>query len=226
MISCVAALTLVLALLWGGAGIVAQNASSQSVVSPCIILDAGHGSPDGGTTGVDGQVEKDINLAITLKTEKFLKLAGYNVILTRADDSGIFDNNLSTIRKKKISDMNKRLDVINKNPNNIFVSIHQNYYEGASSGSQIFYSPNNPNSKIFAQTIQDSIKELIQPENHRKIKQSDRSLFLLLHAKSPAVLIECGFLSDYKEAKLLASDEYQNKMAFCIYVSIVRYFSL
>jgi len=200
-----------------------KPAISQAILSPTIIIDAGHGSPDGGTTGVNGVVEKDINLAIAVKTAELLKFGGYNVIMTRKDDQSLADSDLHTIRKKKVDDMNKRLGIINSTPNSIFVSIHQNYYEGYSQGAQMFHGKKNESSKILAQTMQDTFKELIQPENHRKIKSSDRSLYLLENAESTAVMIECGFLSDYTESRLLATNEYQSKIAFCIYASITDF---
>jgi len=214
---------LALLLLFYSTETLSKKASSQGITKPTIILDAGHGEPDGGTRGVGGESEKDINLSITLKTAQLLTLYGFDVMLTRPGDDGIYSNNAKTIRQKKVEDMHKRLAIVRDRPNSLFVSIHQNYYEGYSVGCQIFYSPNNEESKLLAQTVQDTFKNLLQPDNNRKIKASDRSLYLLHNIKSPAIMVECGFLSDVKEARLLNTEDYQRQVAFCITSGLTEY---
>ncbi|MBC8569588.1 N-acetylmuramoyl-L-alanine amidase [Zongyangia hominis] len=201
-------------------------ADAQPQVSKRVIVDAGHGGMDGGAVGVDGIVEKDINLAIALKVRDQLVLNGYEVIMTRDSDISIHDPDKTSVRQQKVSDIKNRMKIIEENPDAIFVSIHQNQF-GVSKyfGAQMFFSPNNPESELLSQTLQDTFKELLQPENERVHKKADKNLYLLYHAKSPAVLIECGFLSNPDEARKLTTAEYQNEVAFAITSAINRYFS-
>lgn len=186
-----------------------------------IIIDPGHGGFDGGAVGVNDIVEKDLNLQIALKLSDILKINGYNIILTRDGDYSTADEGLKTIREKKKSDMKNRLKLIKENPNGIFVSIHQNKFEKNSpKGTQVFYSTNNTDSERLAGIIQKNCSEILQPWNERMTKPSGRELYLLYYAKIPAVLVECGFISNYDEAKNLTDEEYQEKLAFVIFLSI------
>ncbi|MBQ3561613.1 MAG: N-acetylmuramoyl-L-alanine amidase [Oscillospiraceae bacterium] len=188
-----------------------------------IILDAGHGGEDGGAIGAGGIVEKDINLSITLKTAKFLRFFGYNVKLTRKTDIMTCDEGLDTQRERKISDIKNRLAMLNDSQCLCFISIHQNIFGGDARGAQVFYSKNEPESKKLAETLQYGISSLLQPENKRVIKEATKDIYLLHHAENPAVLVECGFISNSKEAALLSEDGYQNKMAFAIAFSSVKH---
>ncbi len=187
-------------------------------ISPTIIIDAGHGGIDGGAVGCNGIVEKDLNLKIALKLKTILTANGYNVIMTRETDI--------MIDGSKVKDMNARLKIIKNNPNAVFLSIHQNLFSSDSSwGAQVFYSPNNPNSNILASLLQSRFVELLQPNNKRIEKQTDSSLFLFKNTQSPAVLIECGFISNALDAKNLSNEDYQNKVAFVIFASLCDYYS-
>ncbi|MBQ2795072.1 MAG: N-acetylmuramoyl-L-alanine amidase [Oscillospiraceae bacterium] len=188
-----------------------------------IILDAGHGGEDGGAIGAGGIVEKDINLSITLKTAKFLRFFGYDVKLTRKTDIMTCDEGLDTQRERKISDIKNRLAMLNDSQCLCFISIHQNIFGGDARGAQVFYSKNEPESKKLAETLQYGISSLLQPENKRVIKEATKDIYLLHHAENPAVLVECGFISNSKEAALLSEDGYQNKMAFAIAFSSVKH---
>ncbi len=192
-----------------------------------IILDAGHGGEDGGAVGVDGIIEKDINLAITLKLKDLLEVSGYNVVLTRDKDVSIYDDNAESLREKKRSDLRNRSEIIednSKNKNAVFVSIHQNKFPNPKYfGTQIFYSKNDPKSEELATKVKDSVVGLIQPENKRAIKPADKKIFLLYNAHIPAIVVECGFLSNCEEAQKLSSEEYQNKMAFSIYCGLLGF---
>lgn len=191
-----------------------------------IIIDPGHGGPDGGAVGIDGAIEKYINLSISLKLRSFLLSSGFQVIMTREDDRTISDENCTTLRSMKTSDLHNRLKIANENPDAIFISIHQNIYtESYYSGAQVFYSQNNEESKYLAGIIQQDIIDMLQPENTRKIKPAQDNLYILYNVKSPAVLVECGFLSNYSECKKLQDDSYQNKIAFAIYYSVLQYYS-
>ena len=191
---------------------------------PVIIVDAGHGGEDGGAVAKDGTVEKNINLSISLKLEGLLRLYGYNVIMTRTDDKLIYDANAQTIREKKISDIRNRMKIINDNPNSILISIHQNHFtEPKYHGTQVFYSKNNFESKTLAQCIQNCVTANIQKENMRDVKKTGTEIYLLYHAKNPAVMVECGFLSNYNELEKLKQENYQMEMAFSIFSGIINY---
>lgn len=200
--------------------------SSENInLSKTIILDAGHGGFDGGAVAADGTIEKDINLKITLTLADFLKTAGYNVILTREADVSTDDVETDKIALRKKSDLKNRLELMKDYPQAVFISIHLNKFTtSAASGSQVFYSAKDERSKILGNAIQKSIKEKIQPENTRVIKQSGSSTFILHNATIPAVLVECGFLSNNLELKNLKTQEYQNKIAFCIFNGINDFF--
>lgn len=206
----------------------AKSSGNNSKEIPTIILDPGHGGEDGGAVGVDGIVEKDINLAISLKLQNFLEASGYKVIMTREKDTAIYDDNLKTLREKKRSDLRNRMGIINKSKEEektVFVSIHQNKFPDSKYfGTQIFYSVNDSKSENLANKIKDSVTGLLQPENDREIKPATNKIFLLHNAHIPAVIAECGFISNPEEAAKLKSEKYQNQMAFSIYCGIVNYF--
>lgn len=192
-----------------------------------VVLDPGHGGEDGGAVGVDGIVEKDINLSIALKLRDLLKASGYEVIMTREKDQAIYDDDATSLRQKKRSDLHNRADIINKNKkeNSIFISIHQNKFPNPKYfGTQIFYSKNEIKSQELATKIKDSVVGLIQPENTREIKPATEKIYLLNNAQIPAVVVECGFLSNAEEAKKLIDEKYQSQMAFSVYCGITDYF--
>lgn len=203
---------------------VSVPSSGTGSALPVIVIDPGHGGFDGGTTSVYGKTEKEYNLAISLILADFLRADGFTVVMTRTDDSSTEDPNLATIREKKSSDIRNRMDLMNTYENCLFISIHQNYFSDASChGAQVFYSPNNPQSKILAQTIQRTIASLAEPDNTRAIKKSDSSIYLLHKAQRPAVLVECGFLSNPENALKLDTMEFQQKIAFAISRAVYHY---
>ena len=188
-----------------------------------ILLDAGHGGEDGGAIGVGGIIEKDLNLAITLKTAKFFKFFGYDIEFTRETDKMTCSEGFKTQREKKVSDIKNRFEQIEKSSCLCAVSIHQNIFGGEAKGAQIFYSGNNPESKLIAESVQNGISSLLQPENKRVTKQATKDIYILYHTEKPAILVECGFISNSSEAALLNDGDYQNKMAFAISVSTVKH---
>ena len=193
---------------------------------PTVIIDAGHGGEDGGAVAADGTVEKDINLSISLKLNEILTTLGYKTRMVRTADISIYDKGTETLRNKKISDIHNRANMMNEYDDCIYVSIHQNKYSSAGvNGAQTFYSPNDDKSMFLAQFIQTSIKTHIQPENDKTVKKSGTNIYVLYNATKPAVMVECGFLSNPAELEKLKNDEYQSKMAFCIASGIVNYFS-
>ena len=189
-----------------------------------IIIDPGHGGEDGGSTSTYSKLpEKAINLEISKSLNMLFKASGYQTIMTRNSDNDISENE-STIRKRKISDMKNRLKIANEETNAVLISIHQNKFEdNKSSGSQVFFSTNNSQSEILAENIQNSLKINLNPSNERKIKPADKNIYLLYNCKCPAVLVECGFLSNLQEAQKLNTKEYQKQIAFGIYNGFCEY---
>ncbi len=202
----------------------AVDASSDKLINATVIVDAGHGGVDGGTSADDGTLEKHLNLQIALKLESILKSMGINTVMTRTEDISIHDESANTIRNKKISDLKNRLSIINNTDDSVFVSIHQNHFsDPIYYGTQIFYSKNNPESSILANSIRQSVISVLQKDNTREIKQSGTDIYLLHHAQTPAVMVECGFLSNADETAKLKDENYQRKLAFMIAIGICDY---
>ena len=188
-----------------------------------VIIDPGHGGMDGGAIGTGGVIEKDINLAISLKLRSLLEIQGYEVLMTRDTDVSIYDDGIKGIGKQKKSDMYNRLKLIEKNPDAIVLSIHQNQFpQSKYHGAQMFYGKKNPLSKEIAQSIQKAFASELQPDNTREIKPGGKDLFLLYRSENPIVLVECGFISNPEECGNLLNEEYQSKVAFVIYRGLVK----
>ncbi len=204
----------------------AENISVSAPIcdTPTVIIDAGHGGFDGGAVAKDGTVEKDINLEISLKLSELLKFSGVDVILTRSEDISTEDTGNSIPSKKK-SDLRNRLEIMKQNPDAIYVSIHLNKFTtSAANGTQVFYSPNFDESELLGDSIQKSVVSLLQPDNTRVIKKGTSSTYLLHNAKVPAVIVECGFLSNPQELEKLKDSDYQSQMAFSVMGGILDYF--
>lgn len=194
---------------------------------PQIILDAGHGGFDGGAVANDGTIEKDINLKIAIALKDLLIQNGYEVIMTRNTDTSTDNADAYKTATRKKSDLSNRLKLMDSYPQAIFVSIHLNKFTtSAASGSQVFYSGNSPDSKQIGDLIQSSIIRLIQPQNKRVNKKATSSTYLLHNATIPAVLVECGFLSNNNDLQNLKNAEYQRNMAFSIFCGINEYFMI
>lgn len=203
-----------------------QFTSSNSISNetlPVIIIDAGHGGEDGGAVGVDGTYEKDINLRISLKVNEILSIFGYETHLIRTTDSSVHTTG-NSIRERKVSDIHNRADTMNLYENCIYLSIHQNKYgDSRIWGAQTFYSANCEESKEIAQFIQNAIKSQLQPENKRQVKKSGTDIYVLYNATKPAVMVECGFVSNQNELNNLKDSTYQNNMALSITTGIINY---
>lgn len=169
-----------------------------------VVLDAGHGGEDGGSSSADGILEKDINLAIALQLEEYLKLHHFDVIMIRDGDYSVGDQSLSTVSERKRSDTKRRLQAIEEAGECIFISIHQYHFsESKYDGAHVFYSGNREESAILAEAIRKNIVGALQPENHRENKKAESNIYLLDRCHVPAVLVECGFLSNPAEAAKL-----------------------
>lgn len=199
-------------------------ASSSSVSSAekkfVVVIDSGHGGNDPGKIGVDGTLEKDINLQIAQLLKQYLEASDVQVIMTREDDRGLYSENDN---HKKMADMRARCQLINDAAPDLVISIHQNsYHEEAVSGGQVFYYKRSENGKRLAEILQKRFDFILAENNTRKAKAND-SYYLLLHVKQPIVIVECGFLSNWKESSLLSSEEYQNRLAWTIHMGIMEY---
>ena len=185
-----------------------------------VAIDSGHGGIDPGKIGVGGIYEKDINLAISLKLKKLLEQSGITVIMTRSDDNGLYDDSDTN---KKASDMKKRCSIINGCNADAAVSIHQNSYVSEDSkGAQVFYYKQSTEGKKLAGIIQKHVVNEVDTTNKR-VEKADSTYYMLLHTNVPAVIVECGFLSNPQEAVRLNSDSYQQKIAEGIYNGLMEY---
>lgn len=199
--------------------------AQEGPARPQIILDAGHGGIDPGAVSANGIPEKEINLKITLKLAALLRTAGFDVILTRENDVSLHDEQYTSVRQIKTSDLKNRLRLLNEHPDALVISIHQNFFPQAKyNGAQMFAGPNHPESQKLAESLQTAVKTHLQPENTRAVKTATKDVYIIYYAKNPVVLAECGFLSNPEEAALLNTDGYQTQMALALFEGILRYY--
>lgn len=194
------------------------------VSNKVIVIDAGHGVPDGGAVSNDGISEAEINLKIALKLQNLLEQSGATVILTRSDENGIYDIDKTTLKQKKVSDIKKRVKIGNSSSADIFVSIHLNKIpQEQYSGWQTFFKKDNEQGEKLATAIQNNLTEAIQKDNNRVPMKID-NVYIVKNVEIPLTIVECGFLSNAEEEEKLQKDEYQNKLAWGIYNGINDYF--
>lgn len=186
-----------------------------------VIIDAGHGGRDGGASTESGVLEKDLNLAVALKLRDLVATLDADVVMTRETDVMLASE---SSQHKKRDDLNARLNMARERENCIFVSIHMNKFPVEKySGLQVYYSGNNEESLALAEAIQERAGEFLRKGNARTVKKADSSIYILHHIEAPAVLVECGFLSNPEEAALLCTEEYQNKLAAVIFAAVAEY---
>lgn len=189
-----------------------------------VIVDAGHGAPDGGAVGANGTLEKDINLAISKKVQEVLEGKGIDVIMTRMGDSGLQTDQNAPLRDMKRSDMNTRLSIMKKSNSDLFITIHMNYFQQKSvNGLHIFYSKNHSEIAPLAEAIQERMNDVTGAKTHA-IMAADKSLFLMKNPPIPSILVECGFLSNAQEETKLNDDDYQSRVAWAIADSVEKYY--
>lgn len=178
-----------------------------------------HGGDDPGKIGINKEKEKDINLKIAKELKKLLEKEGIKVVMTRTDDAGLYQQSSNN---KKVEDMRRRCEIISKAKPVFTVSIHQNSYpEESVKGAQVFYYGQSQEGKKLAETLQKSLVAQLDPQNHREVKANE-SYYLLRKTESPTVIVECGFLSNSEEAELLATEEYQKKVAEAVKAGIME----
>lgn len=186
----------------------------------CIVVDAGHGGSDPGKVGINGALEKDINLSIALKLKDLLEQREISVVLTRDSDVGLSPADATN---KKAADMQKRCQIIADANPAFTVSIHQNSYTTEDiKGAQVFYYGQSENGKRLADVLQEHLISEVDPQNTR-VAKANESYYLLKKTPTPTVIVECGFLSNQSEADLLLTEDYQSKLAHAIYLGILSY---
>lgn len=197
----------------------------ESALITCVVIDAGHGGEDGGASSAAGLVEKDVNLAVAFALRDLCEAAGIPVVMTRTEDKLLYDRSVNYQGRKKVLDLAARRTVAEQTPGCLFLSIHMNAFpQPQYSGAQVWYGQNDPRSAEIARAIQVASLALI-PENNRKIKAAGSNIYLLDRLQTPAVLVECGFLSNPNEAERLSRDEYRRAMAAAIFCGIAPYVS-
>lgn len=202
------------------AQIMAVSGEAGTVNENCIVIDAGHGGDDPGKIGINGALEKDINLTIAHKLRELLESQGYEIIMTRTTGEGLYQPGTKNM---KVDDMQKRCGIITKAMPVFTVSIHQNSYpEEYVKGAQVFYYGQSKEGEALAKKIQSSLVAHLDPENHR-VEKANESYYLLKKTPTPTVIVECGFLSNSEEAELLTTNEYQDKVAWAIMMGILQY---
>lgn len=188
-----------------------------------LVIDPGHGGEDGGAISNAGTVESDLNLAIALRLDALMGLYGVQTVMTRSEDISIHDSSATTLREKKISDLHNRVKMISEIENATLISIHQNSYPDPKyRGMQVFYA-NGPLSLPLAERTQSTAKLLLDPDNSRKPMKIAKSVYLMNHITCRAVLIECGFLSNPQEDRLLQEDTHQLKIAVTLAASYLNF---
>lgn len=197
----------------------AQNASGMK-----IVLDAGHGGIDGGITGVNtGVKESDLNLQITFLLKSRLEEDGFEVALTRKTEAGLYGTAGKGFKRR---DMEKRKEIIEKENPDLVVSIHQNLFPTRKTrGAQVFYNAQNEKGKLLAQGLQNQLNGLYAKQGVKNRSIMPGNYFMLTCTQTPSVIIECGFLSNAEDEKLLISNSWQNQLAQTIATGVIEYFS-
>ena len=196
------------------------NGKAAAEKSITVVIDSGHGGTDPGKIAADGTLEKDLNLSIALKLQKYLEASDINVVMPRTTDTGLYEENSSS---KKAQDMKNRVALMDECDADLVVSLHQNSYsDSAIHGAQVFYYTTSVSGKLLAETLQDALVAGLDPTNHRKAKAND-NYYLLKKTSRPIVIVECGFLSNPDEAALLSSQGYQDEIAWILHMGILKY---
>lgn len=207
-------------------GDISVPASVNASYGKTVVIDAGHGDPDGGAVGKDGTTEAGLNLLVAQKVENLLSQAGIHTVMTRTTNEGIYDSDAKTIAEKKRSDMRKRRDIQSSAGADLFVSIHMNLFEQSKyHGAQVVYDGKNEEAKRLAECIQSALKEGVDPGNERQAMKAGSGIYLLKNAPIPSVIVECGFLSNEEELANLKTDEYQTKLAWAVMKGIEAYYA-
>ena len=211
-------------LLTGVLGSRSITAISQNLPlerSNCIIIDAGHGGVDGGATSCTGILESELNLQIALRLEDLMHLLGLQTYMIRRTDCSVYTEG-ETIAAKKVSDLKKRVQIVNDTDNAVLISIHQNYFSDSRySGAQVFYADTN-SSKELAAALQTGFARHLDSNNNRQIKKAN-GIYLMQKIRCPGILIECGFLSNLQEETKLRNPEFQKKLCCIVGITVSNF---
>lgn len=189
-----------------------------------LVIDAGHGGFDGGAVGSNGTTEQDINLSIAQRVQSLAAFFGVRTALTRADENALDYDSSRSIRENKVADIRAREQIVRETSDPVFVSIHLNKFSDAQyRGAQVFYSPNHAGSKTLAELLQASLADGCDPANIRQAKQAENTIYLMNQLECPAVIVECGFLSNPAEEQRLNDTAYHKKLAASIVTGYLRY---
>jgi N-acetylmuramoyl-L-alanine amidase len=206
-----------------------EGASGNDPPITCVVIDAGHGGEDGGTSSAAGVLEKDLNLSVAFALRDLFEAAGVPVVMTRTEDKLLYDRNVDFHSRKKVLDLAARRIVAEKTAaaaaenggTSLFISIHMNAFPRPQySGMQVWYGTGHPLSAEVAGAIQ-AASGAIMPENHRRIKAAGSNIYLLDRIQSPAVLVECGFLSNPAEAERLSREAYRYAVAAVVFAGVI-----
>ena len=220
------ALTLILVVFLLPEYPVPDTAEAVSVFSenePVLIIDAGHGGADGGAVAADGSVESVINLSIAGRLEAMAGLFGVETLMTRESEDIDYPDGADTISKMKRADQNARVQLINSVPNGVLISIHQNFYpDSRPSGAQVLYATTDGSSEL-GEIAHTAITESLCPDSRRVAAPISRDIYLMRNVHCPAILVECGFISNAAELQKLQSGPYQTKLAALLLTSYLQY---
>ena len=217
---------LALAAAWYGVfwpGRAAESFRPGGVEGPVPVLDAGHGGEDGGAVSLTGTPESRINLAVTERLELLLALYGRAPVVLRREDVSLHDPSADTLKEKKASDLKNRAAMVEGTENGVLLSIHQNMYpDSRYHGAQVFYAPTG-GSQEWAVYTQEVLRQALDPENTRQAKPIPDTVYLMNHITCPAILVECGFLSNPEEAGKLDTSDYQLQLAAALTGAWLQY---
>ena len=200
-----------------------SDAPADTPPITCVVLDAGHGGEDGGAVSATGVVEKDVNLAVSFALRDLFEAAGIPVVMTRTEDTLLYDRNVDFQGRKKVLDLAARRLVAERTEGGLFISIHMNAFpQPQYHGMQVWYGVADPRSAAVAESIQAASAALM-PDNTRQIKAAGSNIYLLDRIRTPAVLVECGFLSNPDEAARLTDEAYQRSLAVAIFAAVAPY---
>lgn len=203
-------------------GRAAAQASVQ-LAGDCLVIDPGHGGADGGASSADGLLESAVNLDIGLRLHALAGLFGVNSVMSRYSETLDYPESANTIRKKKVYDQKSRVELINNTPGAVLLSIHQNKFPSASpSGAQVLYA-DGEDSQTLAGILQENLVFALNANNRRQAVKAPREIYLMKSVNCTAVLVECGFLSNPEEVRLLKTDEYKTKLAVVIMASYLQF---
>ena len=197
-----------------------ESASAEVSSKKIIVIDPGHGGEDGGAIGASGILEKELNLKVSRTIADMLRFSGFEVIETRTEDVMLYDKAPLPDGSKKQRDLAARLDIAKNSVPDLFLGIHMNSFpDSRYSGLTVYYAGKVSESRDIAEALRRDVVTFLQPDNRRGIKEGER-IYLLERATYPAILVECGFISNPEECRLLSSEEYRKRLCFIIYSSL------